>query len=163
MSVNCYIIDTSSLIELNKHNPMDIYPGPWSRIESLINSDRLVSPKEVLDEIRQIDDNLADWAKKQDKLFKDPTMKQIELVREILKKCPSLIKDRPYDADPWVISLTLELANSPQITLVKIKRIVVTEEKLRGNKVKIPLICKDYNIESVDIIDMFREEGWKFY
>lgn len=37
MTSNCYIIDTSSLIELNKHNPMDVYHGVWQKIEQLIN------------------------------------------------------------------------------------------------------------------------------
>ncbi|RLG15018.1 MAG: hypothetical protein DRN71_02335 [Candidatus Nanohalarchaeota archaeon] len=43
-----------------------------------------------------------------------------------------------------------------------IKRIVVTEEKLRENKIRIPFVCIQYRIESIDIIDMFRAEGWKF-
>jgi hypothetical protein len=45
MTSNCYIIDTSSLIELNKHNPMDVYPGVWQKIEQLINKDRLLAPR----------------------------------------------------------------------------------------------------------------------
>ncbi len=38
----------------------------------------------------------------------------------------------------------------------------VTEEKIRGDKIKIPFVCKKFNIESIDVIDMFRAEGWKF-
>lgn len=106
---------------------------------------------------------MSAWAKKQSDLFVEPSQKQIELVKEILTKYPSLIKtDRRYDADPWVIALAIELITSQQKTLVTVKRIVVTEEKLRGNKVKIPLVCGKYNIETIDIIDMFRSEGWKF-
>ncbi len=163
MTSNYYIIDTSSLIELNKHNPRDVYPGVWKNIERLIKSNRLVAPKEVFNEIKQIDDSLHDWAKKQNKMFIKPTPKQIEIVKDILNKYPSLIKiDRKYDADPWVIALTIELITSPQKTLLTIKRIVVTEEKIRGNKIRIPLVCDKYNVESIDVIDMFRSEGWKF-
>ncbi|MBU4266266.1 MAG: DUF4411 family protein [Candidatus Altiarchaeota archaeon] len=163
MSSNFYIIDTSSLIELNKHNPRDVYPGPWNKIELLIKNDRLVAPKEVFNEIKEIDDSLSRWAKKQSKFFIPPNPRQIEIVKDILKEFPSLIKiSGTYDADPWVIALAIELAKDPQKRLLTIKRIVVTEEKIRGNRVKIPFVCENYNIEAIDIIDMFRTEGWRF-
>jgi hypothetical protein len=163
MTSNCYIIDTSSLIELNKHNPMDIYPSVWEKIEQLIDSNRLIAPKEVLNEIKQIDDSLSTWSKTQSKMFIEPTTRQIVIVKDILDKYPSLIKiDRRYDADPWVIALAIESITDPQQTLLSIKRIVVTEEKLRGNKIRIPFVCKKFAIESIDIIDMFRTEGWRF-
>lgn len=158
-----YIIDTSSLIELNKHNPMDIFQTPWKRIEELIKNKRLFAPKEVLNEINQYDDTLAAWAKKHSDLFIEETAEQIKIVKEILKTYPSLIKkDKRHAADPWVIALAIEMIQNPQQTLLEIKRIVVTEEKLRGNKVRIPYVCQEYKIESIDILDMFRMEGWKF-
>jgi len=49
-----------------------------------------------------------------------------------------------------------------QTTLVTIKRIVVTEEKLRGNQIKIPFVCNQKSIEAIDVIELFRTEGWKF-
>jgi len=39
---------------------------------------------------------------------------------------------------------------------------VVTEEKLRGNKENIPYVSNEMSIEAIDIITMFRTEGWKF-
>ncbi|MBU0980542.1 MAG: DUF4411 family protein [Nanoarchaeota archaeon] len=33
---------------------------------------------------------------------------------------------------------------------------------MRGEKVKIPFVCNNGQIECIDIIDMFRTEGWKF-
>lgn len=163
MTENCYIIDTSSLVELNKHNPMDVYQSVWKKMEQLIKNGRLLAPKEVFHEISSIDDQLKEWSKTQDKLFVEPTLKQIELVTEILQKYPSLIDiERKHDADPWVIALTIELSTSPQKTLFAVKRIVVTEEKIRGKRVRIPFVCNDYGIGSLDIIGMFREEGWKF-
>ncbi len=159
----CYIIDTSSLIELNKHNPMDIYQTPWEKMAGLVSSDRLYAPREVLDEINRFDDALAEWAKKHRKMFIEPTEEQIKIVKEILKEYPSLIKKgKIYAADPWVIALAIEMIRSPQKALVEIKRIVVTEEKIRGSKVRIPYVCQEYTVEAIDILDMFRMEGWKF-
>ncbi|MFH1337729.1 MAG: DUF4411 family protein [Nanoarchaeota archaeon] len=163
MISNHYIIDSCSLMELNRHNPIDVFPSVWVRIESLINKGLLLAPREVLNEIMQGDDQLTKWAKKHNKMFVEPTEKQIEIVKEILKEFPALIKqNRKYDADPWVIALAVEMATSLQQTLTPIKRIVVTEEKLRGEQIKIPLVCQKYNIETIDILDMFRVEGWKF-
>ena len=163
MTIDFYIIDSSSLIHLNKHNPMDIYKGVWKKIEKLIQCNRLLAPKEVFHEIIQYDDTLAFWARTQKQMFVDPTTSQFNIVRDILKQFPSLIDiDRTYDADPWVIALAIELSASPQQTLHAIRRIVVTEEKLRGNRVRIPFVCEKFSIDSIDIIDMFRIEGWEF-
>ncbi|MCD6496019.1 MAG: DUF4411 family protein [Candidatus Aenigmarchaeota archaeon] len=163
MTSNYYVIDTSSLVGLNRHNPIDVFPGLWKKLEGLVNKERLVAPREVMYEILQNDDHLSKWVKKQKRMFKDPTPRQIELVKEIVSRYPSLINlDNKYSADPWVIALAKELATNPQTTVFYIKRIVVSEEKLRGNKIKIPLVCNNYQIENMDIVTMFRTEGWKF-
>ncbi|HHD16177.1 MAG TPA: DUF4411 family protein [Euryarchaeota archaeon] len=158
-----YIIDSSSLIDLNKRNPMDVYPGVWRKMEGLIIKHRLFAPKEVLNEIMEYDDVLAEWGKNNKNMFVEPTEDQIEIVREILEKFPSIIKiNKRNCADPWVIALAIEMNRSTQQTLIEIRRIVVTEEKLRGNKVRIPFVCSYFTVEVIDIIGMFRTEGWKF-
>ncbi len=158
-----YIIDTSSLIALNRHNPRDVYPGVWQEMGTLIDSKRLFAPREVFEESSRLDDSLAEWTKTQMKMFIEPTLKQIEIVKEILRKYPSIIKlDKRYAADPWVIALAIEMIKSPQKALVEVKRIVVTEEKLRGERIRIPFICQEYMVDAIDIIEMFRMEGWKF-
>ncbi len=163
MTSNHYIIDTSSLVKLNRENPLDVYPSVWKKLETLATADRLIAPREVFNEINQNDDQLGNWAKKQRKMFKQPTSRQIELVQQILKNHPALIDaDRKYDADPWVIALAIEMSTNSQTTLFQIKRIVVTEEKLRGNKENIPFISNEMSIEAIDVITMFRTEGWKF-
>ena len=163
MTSNNYIMDSSSLIELNRHNPIDVFPSVWKNMEALISKGLLVAPTEVLYEITERDDQLAKWTKEQTSFFRAPTQKQIEILKGILKAYPSMVReDRKYDADPWVIALAKEMITDPQQTLTSIKRIVVTEEKLRGEKIRIPYICQKYNIDSIDIIEMFRIEGWKF-
>ena len=132
-------------------------------MESLISKGLLVAPAEVHYEITERDDQLAKWVKTQTGFFLDPTEKQIEHLKGILKSYPSMVReDRKYDADPWVIALAIEMTTDSQQTLIQIKRIVVTEEKLRGAKIRIPYVCRKYNIYSIDIIEMFRIEVWKF-
>jgi len=163
MTLVLYIIDSSSLIELNKHNPMDVYVRVWQKIEDLIQKQRLFAPKEVLYEIEEKDDMLSEWGKNHKQMFIEPTNDHVEIVREILEKFPGLIKnDNTYCADPWVIALAVEMNRRKQQKIYEIKRIVVTEEKIRGNRVKIPFVCKDFSVEAIDIIGMFRREGWTF-
>jgi hypothetical protein len=163
MTSNHYIMDTSSLVELNRHNPIDVFPSVWNNLESLTKKGLLVAPAEVLSEIKERDDELAAWANTNKDLFRPPTKRQIEILKDILRNYPALVKeDRKYDADAWVVALAVEMATGPQQTIIQIKRIVVTEEKLRGNKIRIPYVCQRYSIESIGIIEMFRIEGWKF-
>lgn len=163
MTSNHYIMDTSSLVELNRHNPIDVFPSVWNNLESLSKKGLLVAPTEVLSEIKERDDELASWAKRNGGLFRSPTKRQVEILKDILKNYPALVKeDRKYDADAWVVALAVEMVTGPQQTIVQIKRIVVTEERLRGDKVRIPYVCQKYSIESIGIIEMFRTEGWKF-
>jgi len=162
--INYYVIDTSSLIDLNYRYPVDVFPGIWKNLETLISKGFLISPREVLKEIK--DDSLREWAKNQKKLFKELNTLQINIVKEILKKYPSLAmpdKDGPQ-ADPFVIALAISLGKDPQQTLIQTikRRIVVTEERLRGNKETIPFVCRVYEIDCVNIIDLFRTEGWSF-
>jgi len=161
---NYYVIDTSSLIDLNYRYPVDVFPGIWKNLEKLIANELLLSPKEVLKEIK--DESLKEWTKKQKKLFRELDELQVQIVQEILKKYPSLAKpdkDGPQ-ADPFVIALAVSLEKDPQKTLIKTikKRIIVTEERLKGSKEKIPFVCKDYDIDCINVIELFRTEGWKF-
>ncbi len=163
MTNNVYIIDTSSLVKLNRNNPIDVFPSIWEKLKFLADNNRLIAPREVLNEIKQNDDMLSKWVKNQKKMFKEPTQRQIELVQEILRDYPALIDtERKFDADPWVIALAIELTSSTQQTLFSIKRIVVTEEKLRENRVRIPFVCNKKSIEAIDVVELFRAEGWKF-
>ena len=86
-----YVIDASSLIDLNKFNPLDIYHKPWEKIEQLIENNLLFSPIEVFKELVKKDDLLAEWVKKHKKMFKPITKRQTEIVSEILKTYPAII------------------------------------------------------------------------
>lgn len=160
---NNYIIDSCSFVEINRNNPIDIFPSVWKKLEDLAKKGLLVSHEEVFMEISQQDDALTEWAKKNKYMFKKPTLEQFKIVKEILSQYSSLIKvDRRYDADPWLIALAKELKDNAQKTLFEVKRLIVTEEKIKGNKIRISFVCQNYGIECIDRIEMFREEKWSF-
>src|SRR3989338_2428657 len=168
-AINFYVIDSSSLIELNRRYPIDVFPTLWKNVEKLIEKGYLIFHKEVRKEILVFlgkDDSLKKWVEKQKKFFKELDGNQMKIVREILQKYPSMAKsdNETPTADPFIIALAVEIGSSPQRTLAQtIKgKIIVTEERLRGDRIRIPFVCKDYNIECINIIEMCRVEGWKF-
>jgi hypothetical protein len=58
-----YCIDTCALIDLwRRHYPPDVFPGLWEDIERLVNQGRLIAPREVLEELRGVDDEILEWA-----------------------------------------------------------------------------------------------------
>jgi len=167
MSEDIYIIDTSSLIEIEPENyPSDIYVGMWSDIENLVKNDRLISHAYVLEELRRYEgkkNEILKWAENHKNIFKDATSQQTKLVQRILAKFPSLIDaNGSVEADPFIIALALE--KEPQLTLFPSRKIkiILTEEKLKGNKVRIPFVVKNFGISCLNIFDMFRKEEWRW-
>jgi succinate dehydrogenase flavin-adding protein (antitoxin of CptAB toxin-antitoxin module) len=128
-----YCIDTSALIDLWRDYPIDIFPSLLEEIEKLMSDEFLIAPKQVLDELEKIDDDLLKWVKKHKKMFINLDAEQIQLVKDILSKFPNLIdatKTIP-DADPFIIAL----ASSKNC-------IVITSEK--PSSVALNKFCKSF-------------------
>jgi len=163
--MDIYCVDTSSFIEMEKNYPKDIFPNLWQNIEKLCKDRRLIAPNEVKKEIEKGDDDLKKWIKSENikKIFIESDESQFKHVKEILKDYDFLSKsgkDGP-NADPWLIALVIEKMNEQQENLFKDEYIVVTEEsKVRNDR--IPYVCRAYNIECINLIELFRNEGWKF-
>ena len=86
-----------------------------------------------------------------------------EIDLEPVAKSSFVKKDSRYDADSWLIALAKEIQEDPQKNLFfNIKRLVVTEESLKGNKIKVPFVCKEFGIDCINRIEMIRQENWKF-
>jgi hypothetical protein len=159
-----YIIDSCSLIDLMRMNPVDIYESVWSRIELSVRRGLIISHEEVMRELAGKDDDLTAWTKRNSKMFRQLTSSQVAKVTEIQRDYPTLVdpdKDTP-EADPFLIALALEDDTQRTILPTERRRIVVTEEKPKGGKVNIPFVCQKYGVECIGILEMFRREGWKF-
>lgn len=130
-----YCIDTNALIDLwRRLHPPDIFPSLWEKIEALIHDGRFIAPREVLNELEKVDDDLLKWAKKHRTIFRDLEIDQQEHVKDRLSIFPNLVdidKTIP-DADPFVIALAMTESST-----------VVTSERLAGpgGKPNIPNVC----------------------
>lgn len=105
-------------------------------------------------------DHIKNWSK-QHLTFEKPTEQQINTVKSIVTKFPELVNlDKPNSADPWVIALAVSVNNTN--TLDKIDTKIITEENLKGTKVVIPWVSKEFKIKVIKSVELFREQKWKF-
>ncbi len=153
-----YSIDTDALINAwRRYYPKDILPDLWDKFEEMVQNGSLIATEEVFKELNKQDDELTEWAKNNEKMFISIDTEIQQSVRDILQEYPKLInvKKSKSMADPWVIALA------------KIKKAkVVTGEKAaqsqskkvdKANTVKIPDICRVFNIPCFDIIGFCRD------
>jgi len=165
--IDIYCIDSSVWIKIKDEYPIDIFPSLWSNIIDLINKNRVITPKEVINEI--FDEEILIWIKDYEDLFViDLNAKQIEKVKDVVRNFPDIVdyeKERP-DADPFIIGLVLARKEEESTSLITINNvyIVVTDESptKRGYRKKIPYVCSQYGIECINLFQFFRREGWTF-
>lgn len=117
----------------------------WEKIDELIKEGRLVSSKEVKEELK--DDDLKEWAQLHKDIFV-PLSKEIqEQTTNILKKFPNMIKISSKgnsNADPFLVATAIILNGT-----------VVTDENF--NQDKIPFVCKELNVPCLSFKDFFDE------
>ncbi len=151
-----YSIDTSAILDgWVRHYPQDVFPALWNRIDELITDGKLRATEEVLFELKKKTDEVYKWAKSRSALFV-PIDDDIQIaVANILQKHERLVDARKNRsaADPFVIALA-------QLNGCK----VVTAEQLSNNlgKPRMPDVCLALNIPSINLLQLVREEGWRF-
>lgn len=163
--IDIYCIDTSSLIEMKDKYPQDVtlFKKVWNNMDNLCKKHRLIAPIEVLKEIEQVDDELKRWAKiKRKKIFVKPDKKQSEKIKEILAQHPFLAgsgKPGP-NADPWLIALAIIKNEEEKEQLFSGKKYIVVTEETKTRRNRIPSVCETYNIECINLLELFKREGW---
>lgn len=152
-----YVVDSSSLIQFAEVYPTEVFPSLWQRFEETIGRQgRIRSPTHVLDELNVVTDELAVWASKRSStLFIPEDGDLIDRARVILAAHPRLVDPSSTipEADPFVIALADRLHWT-----------VVTQEHTSQpgqKKEKIPNVCLSAKIPCLDLLGLFKQEGWK--
>lgn len=112
-----WVIDTSSVAEVRRSIENVKKPGVFLSMETLVNENRLVFPKQVVDELERWADPVAPdlqyaWAKRNEAKATEyaPTLDQ---VKEVLGAVPKVLdpdKDTGVEeADPYVLALAVHL------------------------------------------------------
>lgn len=121
----------------------------------MIRSEQLAAPDEVLRELSKKEDDLFQWAKKNDRLFVPLDATIQAATKEVLAAYPRLVdseRDRSI-ADPFVIAAARVRACC-----------VVTGEKSSGNpkRPKIPNVCDHFKVRYINLLQFMREQKWQF-
>lgn len=153
-----YIYDTSSFNALRSIFPNQ-FLNFWSDFNSIVKDGRIISTKEVFNELedRLLDeDDLFKWISNNKSIFQTPTPKEIIFVAEIFssdERYVELISKKSrlrqgYCADPFVVALA------------KIKGgVVVTDELENPRYINIISVCKDYSIEYTNLEGFMKQEN----
>ena len=149
-----YCIDTSSLIAAwQERYPIENFPSFWTRIDQLIQEERLISPVDVLNEIAKRSDELHAWLKERRSMFRElDDAVQIEAA-SILSKFPRLVGQKKLrtSADPFVIAMARVQGFQ-----------IVTDEKPTGSMARpnIPDVCAELQMSTIGLLQLIRAEKW---
>jgi uncharacterized protein DUF4411 len=150
-----YCVDTSSLIAAwDERYPIENFPNFWERVDDLIEDERLISPIEVLNEIKKRSDELHGWLKsRKGAMFRElDDDVQIE-VANVLRQFPRLVGEKKLrtSADPFVIALARVTGHQ-----------LVTEEKPTGssNRPNIPDVCSGLGLSCMGLLQLIQHEKW---
>lgn len=150
-----YSIDTSAILDgWRRYYPPDVFPDVWTGLDDLVERGDLRATEEVLVELEKRDDEIHAWAKeRRDKLIVAIDDRVQEKVLEILAQHERLVRNNRSGADPFVIGLAMVEACA-----------VVTGERLSGSptRPKIPDVCLAVDVRCIDLLGLFREQGWRF-
>ena len=117
------------------------------------------------------------WATAHRNLFPDVNEQEFQFLREIFQVprfrhlVPDYVLDSDYDedthefaeADKFEEEKTDESADPFLIARAKIlDGMVISQERKRGNRVRIPTICGHFSIECGTLDDMMEKENWSF-
>ena len=152
-----YCIDTSSLVHAYQRSyPPDVLPRLWDeKLDSLIDTGRLISPVDVLEELKKKHDWLHGWAKSRPNMFVEIDQYEPQL-GEIMASYPRLVdtKRGKSGADPMVIALAL--SQIPGCT-------VITEEAFGSDKSpRIPNVCQALRLPCINVLQLLRDQKWSF-
>lgn len=158
--MNKYVFDSDVLIDLFTNFYHSRFPSLWNNFDDLVNQDRLLSVREVKNELNSYhkNDSLKKWINRNNNIFKQPDeiemvfIKKIFAIRHfqaIIRK-KSILNGKPV-ADPFLIAKAKAIDG-----------FVVTQEKFKDNGAKIPNICKYFNIKYINLEGFMEKEEWKF-
>jgi hypothetical protein len=99
-----FVFDTSAYLNgWHDHYPPPTFPSVWELIETAFGDGRVLSPREVYNELTRKDDEVAAWAKARLAGFVEPT-------EEVMRAAGSIYENELPNsgtrdgADPWVIA-----------------------------------------------------------
>jgi hypothetical protein len=158
-----YLLDSNTYIQAkNFYYDMEFCPAYWDWLDQQFNSGQLASITSVYDELANYGDELTRWVKERKEQFlpisEDVTQEKyievVQYVAELENKNPENIANFLDKADPWLIAKAIVTGAT-----------IVTHEILdppNSKKVKIPNICKIFEVNYITTYQLLRQLEAKF-
>lgn len=149
-----YSMDSSGILDLFRYYPPDVFPTIWTQMDSAARNGIIFAIDEVYRELEKKDDVAFGWLKTRRMIVVALDTPIQQRVAAILAVHPRLVDTRKNrsSGDPFVIALAQSRGFS-----------VVTGEKPSGvlARPRIPDVCGALKIPCMNVLSMFRTEGWK--
>lgn len=157
-----YLLDSNTYIEAkNRYYGMDICPAYWEWLEIQFNSGAVASIDAIGKELKDGNDELAQWAKDHANHFikNDDEATQTNFAEIVTYVANGDFNPANRDsflakADPWIIAK----AKTIGATLVTHETLLAPNTK----KVKVPYICNQFGVPCVNTFQFLRELEAKF-
>ena len=158
-----FCLDANVFIFMHRFYPMQHIPDLWTLLADLFHEHKIISHRYVYDEIIPFQDGLSQWLVNFKPYFLPISLRQTELVKDVLKNFPKLINHNyeKNQADPWLIALLLELMEKDGMFGDHSKYVLVTNEN-SSSTIKLPAACRFYNIRHMDLWQFFTANGFRF-
>ena len=158
-----YVFDSDTLIDLFRHYYADRFPSLWESFDVLVLKHRIISVREVKNELVGYGDRLSVWVKDHGGIFLTPAADELAFVAEIFKvphfqtliRKKERLQGKPI-ADPFVIAKAQALEGRLE------EGCVVTQEVKKPNAARIPNVCEHFGIPCLNLEAFMENEKWRF-
>lgn len=151
-----FLVDTNILVEAyRRYYAFDLVPSFWDFLERNFESGNLVSIRPVLDELKEGNDALTEWAKDRPQFFKDiADLATFQMMGEIA----DWVKNQDYRQS--AVDEFLRIADYLLVAYAAAHGLTVLTHELPSpdakKRVKIPDVCNAFGIDYVDTFTMMR-------
>lgn len=122
-----YVFDSGPLIWLFRHYYKNRFPSLWKNFDSLVGNGRLLSVREVMNELLGQEDDLSRWVKENKSFFETPEPEELMFVMDIFKakhfqtmiRKKERLQGKPV-ADPFIIAKA-KIENATVVTTENLK------------------------------------------
>lgn len=159
-----FVLDANVFIQANLgYYAPDICPSFWQALLEAFRNGQIVSIDKVRDEIFRIDDNLSEWVKIESSAMfvssevqpvVDTFREMVDWVQQNQQFTDAAKSEFADAADGWIAAY----ACVHQATVVTLE----TYDADIKRKVKLPNVCRQFNIDYINTFDLLRRLGIKF-
>lgn len=149
-----YILDADSWIACYEEcYPPDVFPGIWDRIRDAADEERIKTPRQALKEAGNESKGVSAWIRAiQPSIVLQETTSIVSKMNDVIQKFPTLTRGIEESADPWLVAHAMALSDA----------VVVTEElRSLGGRPKVPNVCTEFGVQSINLLTMFRRLTFK--